>query len=64
MDAAVIEDDERVDLEVRKVKICINVVESDDKVYQGIFALSGKGRADERLDVCTGREVFCVDGNL
>jgi hypothetical protein len=64
MDAAIFEDDERVDLEVSKVKICIYVVESDDKVDEGIFSLSGEGRADERLDVCTGREAIWVNRNL
>lgn len=64
MDATIFEDDERVDLEVSKVKICIYVVKSNDKVYEGIFALSRKGRADKRHDVCTGREAFCVDRNF
>ena len=64
MDAAIFEDDERVDLEVSKVKIRINVVKSNDEVHESSLALSGKGRADERFDVCTGREAFCVDGNF
>lgn len=61
MNAAIIEDDERVDLEVSKVKVCIDVVKSDDEVYESIFAVSSKGRADEGLDVCTGREAFGID---
>lgn len=46
------------------MKICIYVVQPNDEVYESIFALSGKGRADERLYICTGGEVFRVDGNF
>jgi len=64
MDVAIFEDDERVDLEVSEVEICIYVVQPNDEVYESIFALSGKGWADERLYICTGREAFCIDGNF
>ena len=64
VDAAIFEDDKRVDLKVGKVEICVDIVKSDDKVYQSIFSFSCEGRPYERLDIITGREAFCVDGDF
>lgn len=46
MDAGIFENNEGIDLEVSKVKICIDIVEPRDEVYECIFALSGEGWAD------------------
>lgn len=40
VDAAIVENDERDDLKVRKVKTHVDVVESDDEVYQRILVHS------------------------
>ena len=64
VDAAIVENHERIDLEVSKVEICVDIVESDDEIYQSILALSREGRPNERLDGCTRGKELCVDGNF
>ena len=64
VDAAIVGDHERVDLGVSKVEICVDIVESDNEIYQSIFVLACEGRPDERLDGCTHGEERCVDGDF